>query len=212
MAGGSGCSWFRADSPAFENSGQDLVSDIPFGTKLPEKFAGSILITSIAGKKKTIQRYFVARDGKKSFARYKVGTKDEFAFLVDADGIGFKLLPEKRFTRLKKIPVSIEKNSLIASVTSRWLNEKRRASFKDLGTENGLRKYAVELELSENTEILVYVDERLEIPVKQEFFSTQGDKKVLTYSVELRDITLEPDQSLFVLPDGLEESTETVSQ
>jgi hypothetical protein len=83
-----------------------------------------------------------------------------------------------------------------------WLNEKRGAAFENLGKENGLTKYLARLRdvPNINSEILIYIDENLKIPVKQEFYTINGEQKILVFSMELQNLKLETDDKLFELP------------
>jgi outer membrane lipoprotein-sorting protein len=71
-----------------------------------------------------------------------------------------------------------------------------------LGTENNLTKYRVRMGDAENpnSEILIYVDEQIKLPVRQEFYSTSGEQKTLTFAVELKNFKTEADEKLFEVP------------
>jgi outer membrane lipoprotein-sorting protein len=51
-----------------------------------------------------------------------------------------------------------------------------------------------------NSETFIYVDENLKIPVRQEFYKTNGEQKILVFSMELRNFKLEAADELFELP------------
>ena len=53
---------------------------------------------------------------------------------------------------------------------------------------------------AQNSEIIVSVDENIGLPVKQEFYSTGGEQKILTYSVELKNFSLQTDANFFEIP------------
>jgi len=54
------------------------------------------------------------------------------------------------------------------------------------------------------SEILIYIDPTVGIPVKQEFFSVHDEQKTLQYTVELQNIVLEVEDSLFEIPKDLQ--------
>jgi hypothetical protein len=84
------------------------------------------------------------------------------------------------------------------------LNQKIPAIFENLGSEAGLLKFRVKLgEPYNNTsEILIYVDESLKLPIKQQFYSINGEQRTLTFSVEMKDFKFETDEKFFELPEG----------
>ncbi len=179
----------------------DPASAIPFPVKDPVTFSADVIVsTRVSGETKE-RIYFIAKDVDRRFETYGKGTAEEFSLLRNAANESFRLDPSKKeFEKLDRESVSHATDSLTKSLTSRWLNEKRHSVFVDLGVENGLRKYQVKVEDSRNTEILIFVDEKLKYPVKQQYFSVNGARRELAYSIELRNISTRPDAALFELP------------
>ncbi len=197
----NGCSLYTSPSTSSPDIDPEPASSIPFPIKDLEKFSADVVVTNTVGGETKERVYFVAKDGKRRFETYGKDSKVEFSLLRDSADDNFRLNPaNKEFERLERKSVSHATDSLTKSLTSRWLNEKRHAEFVDLGVDNGLRKYQVKVEDSRNTEILVFVDEKLKYPVKQQYFSVNGDKRELVYSIELRNISTTPDPKLFELP------------
>ena len=202
----NGCGW-----PGVEHlSNTDLESEsapaIPFSVKLPDRIKADILIKTENPSGNIERRYFVARNGNQKLERFGVGEKNEFALLRTKEGGSFRLFPlEKVYIGLDRKILGSPVDSLSKSITSRWLNEKRPAEYKDLGLDNGLRKYQVIVEDTFETMIYIYVDEKLKFPVKQEFYSTgNGKPRELVYSVLLENISVEPEANLFEIPAGYE--------
>ena len=54
---------------------------------------------------------------------------------------------------------------------------------------------------------MIYVDESLGLPVKQEFFSINGNQRTLEYSVELTNIRREIDTGVFEIPPGFRQTS-----
>ena len=202
-AAAGGCSALDR-SPAVDiKPDDDIVAALPFPVKDPERFSADVSVKTFAGKEVVERRYFIAANKEKKLQRFGIGSADEFAVLITGNGSAYRLdAKNKVYERLEPGPLLNEPNTLLNSLTSRWLNEKRRSGFKDLGLENGLRKYQAEIEGSRNTLILIYIDEKLKFPVKQEFYRVAGDSKEISFSIELTSITTEPDDALFVIPDG----------
>ena len=52
----------------------------------------------------------------------------------------------------------------------------------------------------ENSESLIFVDENFKIPIRQEFYSIEGEAKTLVYSMELQNLKLIAEEELFAVP------------
>lgn len=207
LANFSACGfWQNADnSNSLEDS--EIIAEnstnIPFSTKEPEIFQAEIIVTSFADNNKIEQRYFIAKNGEKSLQKFYAGSEDERSVL--RTGGRKKFLINHKLKNYREI--SIEKSdafsddSLIKDLTSKLLNEKAAADFENLGTENNLTKYRVNYEDAKNSEVLIFIDENIKLPVKQEFYSTSADgKKNLTYSVEIKNFKPQADENFFELP------------
>jgi hypothetical protein len=203
----NGCGWLGVEHLSNTDIESESAPAIPFSVKLPDRFKADILIKTEGSPDNIERRYFIARNGTQKLERFGVGEKNEFALLRTKEGGAFRLIPaEKAYIGLDRKKLGSPVDSLSKSFTSRWLNEKRSAEYKDLGLVNGLRKYEVIVEYSFETVIYVYVDEQLKFPVKQEFFTAhEGKPPELAYSVELQNISNTPEKELFEIPDGYEE-------
>ena len=201
-----GCSWFAAKKPANPISDSKITSSIPFDVDGPESFSAFVFVRTYSKNTTSERRYFVARDSNNSFDRFGIGDSGEFAVLRKTSGEVFRLDPSaKTYQKLPRLASGIQETSLISSLNSRWLNEKRSVTFTDLGLENGLRKFKTNIDGSRDTEILIFVDTDLKLPVRQEFYSLKGEIRTKLFSIELQDIKIPPDDALFVLPEDYSE-------
>ena len=179
----------------------ELKTAIPFSSKEPDVYQAEIVLTNYAGGEKSEHKIFTARSG----AKLRCDYENEISFL--------QLDENRRFSihNRKKIYVEYQTNQQVSNetgetlkdfLTTEWLNEKRSATFENLGAENNLTKYRVKPEgtPSDASENLIYVDENLKIPVRQEFYTTNGEQKTLVFSMELRNFKPEADDKLFELP------------
>jgi hypothetical protein len=180
---------------------QELKSDVPFSSKEPDVYQTEIVLTNYSGGEKSERRSFTARNGAKLRSDYE----NKISFLQPNENEKFLIHHDK------KIYVDSQPNSGATNetgdaikdfLTIEWLNEKRGAAFENLGKENGLTKYLARLRdvPNINSEILIYIDENLKIPVKQEFYTINGEQKILIFSMELQNLKLETDDKLFELP------------
>lgn len=181
---------------------EETKSAVPFSTKEPDVYQAEIVLTNYADGEKSERKIFMARRDGKLRCDYE-------------NKISFFQMGENQIFLIhngKKIYAESQTNSGDANeaadtikdfLTAEWLNEKRGATFEKLGAENGLTKYLVRLEDAPNaeSETLIFVDDNLKIPVRQEFYTaTGGEQKVLAFSMELENLKLEADDKLFELP------------
>lgn len=194
------CAFWRAErsAPAGFSAGE-TKSEVPFSTIEPDVYQAEVVLTNYAGGEKTERKIFAAKNGEKLRSDYE----SKISFLQR--GAGEKFLIHNG----KKIYADGQTNSNIPALTdeglrdfltNKWLNEKASARFENLGTENNLTKYRVVLEDSQTSEMLIFIDENLKIPVRQEFYSINGKQKNLFFSMEIRNLNLEADEKLFELP------------
>jgi len=180
---------------------EESKSEIPFSSKEPDVYQTEIVLTNYAGGKKSERKSFTARNGAKLRSDYE----NKISFLQPNENEKFLI------NHGKKIYAECQANSGATSetgdqikdfLTTEWLNEKRGAVFENLGAENGLTKYRVRLKdmPKDASETLIYIDENLKIPVKQEFYTINGEQKILVFSMELRNLKLQTDDKLFELP------------
>jgi hypothetical protein len=180
---------------------QELKSKIPFSSKEPDVYQTEIVLTNYSGGEKSERRSFTARNGGKLRSDFE----NKISFLQRNENEKFLI------HNGKKIYVDSQSNSGAPNetgdqikdfLTTEWLNEKRGAAFENLGAENNLTKYRVSLEDAPNinSEILIFVDENLKIPVRQEFYTINDEQKILVFSMELQNLKLQTDDKLFELP------------
>lgn len=179
---------------------EEIKTGIPFENKEPEAFQTEIVVTSYTNGEKSEKKYFLARNGAQRLTIFNRGEPNEASVLQTRDGKTFFLDGGKKTFRENQNPVGQGSGELNEFLTTEWLNQKTDAAFENLGTENNLTKYLVRLAGSNASEIFIYEDENLKIPVKQEFYSVSGEQKTLFFSVELKNFQTSADENLFKLP------------
>ena len=218
-----GCRSWQSVSPAREppTTGSITSTRPPFVTKEPERYQAVRIITTIESfanprtsaplETRTV-RVFIARDGEKRREEYDGGRGKQIVYLENAQG-RFVLLPSN-----KSYADLIATDATTESVDSpdeapelsadRLLHESRsEARYQKLGIESlegrTTTKYRVtKAEAANGTaatgETLIWIDESLGMPVRSETtFSGDHYTKVL---MELRDISLKLDPTLFEVP------------
>ena len=176
---------------------EELKSAIPFSNKEPETFQTEIVLTAEGLEEKT----FIARSGARRLIVFNFQSESETSVLQPGDGRSF-LINARRKIYAENIRGTFEATSRMPdeSLTAEWLNQKKSQAFERLGAENNLMKYRVNLDESTNSEIIIYADEQIGLPVRQEFYSGEGGQKKLTATMELKNFSLQPDAKFFEVP------------
>jgi hypothetical protein len=220
-AAGTSCRRTRVEPAANSNavSGTDEgVTTPPFATREPERYQWTRVITGVvAGAKAAAsepavsQQVFMARDGDKRREDYEILKGVKLTVLRLPEG-SYTLYPAKKIyaeigdaggttsSAARNVPPDFSADKLVnASRTG--------ARYEKLGTEdvNGrtTTKYRVTTKAvqgGETVETLIWVDESLGMPVKSESITKSEATGESKYTVEYRDIKLETDAALFILP------------
>lgn len=179
---------------------EESEAGIPFQNKEPETFQTEIIVTNLANGEKEEKKYFLARRGATRLTVFNRGEKEEISLLQTADGKTFFINKERKNFRESQSQTGQMSGELIEFLTTEWLNQKTDAAVENLGQENNLTKYRVRFAGSNASEIIVFVDENLKLPVKQEFYSVSNEQKTLMLSVEMKNFLPSADENLFKLP------------
>ncbi|MBS1797228.1 MAG: hypothetical protein JSS81_25605 [Acidobacteria bacterium] len=194
----SGCGFWKKTTDAEPSQNlpvsDDLKSEIPFSTREPERFQAEIVVTTGEIERVTL----TARSGANRRYDFNYGTKNQLTSL-QADK-NYLLLPEKKIYAEATAPPPAAADDWANFLTTEWLSEKSAASFEKLETTGNLTKYRVKPGANETAEILIFVDEKLGLPFKEEFYGGEAGQKTLLYTVELRNFKPEPDDGLFAVP------------
>lgn len=176
---------------------EEIKSEVPFSTKEPENFQVEIVITANNQENKK----FVARNGNNRRYDYNYGAKNQVS-AVQTDKVLTILADKKIYTETALTESVSARENWSGFLTNEWLNARTDAEFTKLGTENNLTQYRVNFGEAKNdkSETLIFVDENIGLPVRQEFYSISGEQKILTMTIELRNYTAESGNDLFVVP------------
>lgn len=178
------------------------ATEPPFNNKEPETYQTEIWQVSSAGTEK----YFVVRDGAKWRIDSAYGSPEQVSTFHTAKDYVVSHAT-KTFTEYPSAHGFDEREGMVSEMTLGMLNIRDKAAFEPLGTENGLLKYKVTSEAAVNVESIVYVDEKLGLPVKKEVFKTDGGQRVLDRKVELSGFTTTIDKGLLEMPKGLKQAS-----
>lgn len=189
----SGCRYWQNTENTNVSQVPEIKSEFPFSTREPENFTVEIIVKIAESERKTL----FTRSGAKRRYDYDHGDEDQVS-VINSDKT-YMLFPAKKVyaenTALNTQPVGDPLGEPLA-----WLYAKPDARIDKLETQNNITKYSVKLAGSDASEIYIYADENIGLPVKQEFYSIIADQKTLQYIMELRNFRTDVDENLFVIP------------
>lgn len=206
------CSQSQNTGPETSADETIVSSTPPFQTKEPERYRATRTVTMDRGDGEIlVNKNWIARDGQLRRDEMEVEGR-RVAYITLAGGKSFALLPdEKLFADMSKADPDIDGGDDSESSPLRLLHtDPAAASYQRLGAETiGGRitlKYRVIVNSSANanvsvSETMIWIDDALQMPIKSEMKSTNGARSTM----ELSEIVLEADQSLFRVPEGYQE-------
>jgi len=173
---------------------EELKSAIPFSSKEPDIYQTEIVITANNAEDRT----FAARSKENRLIIFNFQTAVETAVLQLGESQTFLIAAKRKIYAEKETGAKSEgANDYFAA---EWLNQKTDAQFETLTPENNLARYRVNLDGTKNSEIIVFVDTQVGLPVRQEFYSVQDGQKTLNLTMELRNFNVQTDARLFEVP------------
>lgn len=186
-----------------------VSSTPPFQTKEPERYRATRSITTVTASGETIvNKNRIARDGElrrdeqESEALHVV-------YLNLRDGMSVVLLPEERvFADFGDLSEEIARVEEPENLPERLLHAAPKGTtYQHVGAETiagrSTQKYRVVVNSSTDpnvsvSETVIWVDDALQMPIKSETKSSNGAR----ITMELSEIVLDADLSLFRIPEG----------
>ena len=205
----SSCSPGSPSHTTNTNATEQIVSSIPpFRTKEPDTYRALRTTTFInSGGLSKITKTLIARDG--AFRR----EDDDELVVLDTDKGRFLLLPQAKIYAEAQPSTAVTPTAgdqETDTSAERLLHQEAMATkYEKLGDEvvsgRNVTKYRVTVNISRGgnvstSETLLWVDEKLGMPIKSEAKGTDGSQTLM----ELSDILLDLDKTLFQIPAGYE--------
>lgn len=169
-------------------------SGFPFSVKEPEVFRGYFVVTVDGNEKK----WFLARSG--SRRRLDIFSSGE-PLLTELVNDKTYLIDHRRKAYAEQ-PMGTGLISSSDPLLSGFFRSREFHKFEDAGIENGLRKYKLVLSDELKDDIFLFFDESTGLIVRQEFRDGTGPAAEVAVVYELRELSLEVDDSTFDLPAG----------
>ncbi len=190
----SGCSLWRGNENSSARFVQETKSDYPFNTGEPEVFQTKIMIRSGG----TERRMFLARDHDRRRIDYDIGTDDHRAVILREKQY---LLSFKRKTYSEQ-PIAPNAGAIFDTPLSPMLNRRNYSQFEEIDREGAVIEFRARINESSTSEIAIFFDETIGLPVKQEFYSIVGDERTMQYLYELYEFSTSVDPAVFEVPSG----------
>ena len=197
----SGCSLWRRDGEAPVASDTDTKSEYPFPTREPDVFQTKIVIRSGG----TERRIFLARDHDRRRIDFDVDTDDHRAVVF---GEKHYLLFFKRKTYSEQARGSNEGDS--GSLYSPMINRRDYSEFEEVDRVGSTIEFRARINESAVSEVSIFFDEKIGLPVRQEFYSIEGNERTLRYLFELYEFSTSVDAALFQVPADFRKVSQTV--
>jgi len=201
LLGCQSCSYWRGQNnaaPALPFVAEELKSEIPFSTKEPDVYQTEIVIIGENGFE---EKTFVARNAANHLMIFDFQKNNESSVLqIDGNQTFLIARPKKIYAESSSPNVAAKAETTDSFPTVELLNRKNDAGFENLGAENNFIKYRIESDSAANSESIIFVDEKIGLPVRQEFYSTAGAQRHLTLTVELKNFNTQTDAQLFEIP------------
>src|SRR5688572_12044689 len=184
----AGCSLWQRDENPTTTFALPSRNEFPFATREPEIF--QVEIVSRAGDIE--RRMAVARNGDQRRVDYDVGSENHRALLTT----------DKEYVVFFKRMIYTER-PLSASgppgdeTASHLLNTRDYTDFAELGREGSVVRFRARINESAASDVVIFFDEAIGLPVRQEFYKVSGEDRELKYSVELRNFRTEVDTAMF---------------
>ena len=188
----SGCSFWRGNENVGTSFAREVKSEYPFATREPDVFQAKIVIRSGGSER----RMFIARDHDRRRVEYDVGT----------DGHRGVILTDKHYLLFFKPKTYSEQpvvgNGPIAFDTPLLpiVNKRDYSEFEQVGREGSVTEFRARINESVMSEVAIFFDEKIGLPVKQEFYTVDAGERTLQYQFELYEFSTSAGPELFQVP------------
>ena len=187
----TGCGWWRSADNGGTAEVVETRNQFPFPSREPDIFQAEVIVSTGGIERKT----FVAQNGQRRRVDYDVDGPRPRTILYGG-GNFIVAHHEKIYAEMPRGGRAQAEDSPMA----RLANSRIYTTIAALGEEEGLARFVAKMDERASSEVLIFVDQALGMPVRQEFYSIEDGNRTLTYSVEFRNIKLEAEDALFEVP------------
>jgi len=170
----------------------------PFPNEEPESYQTEIWQTSAKG----VEKFFMMRDGEKWRMDALYGSPEQVS-TIHTDKEYVISLATKVYAEYPLSHGYDDRGDMVNAMTYGMLNAKGMDIYKNLGSGGGQTRFMTRSDADKGHESIVYVDDKLELPVKKEVFKLGEIGQTPEMTITLSNFKTEPDEALFTLPTGL---------
>ncbi|HUR96996.1 MAG TPA: hypothetical protein VMZ26_02895 [Pyrinomonadaceae bacterium] len=199
----AGCTLWRSNENSTTTYASQPKSEYPFLAREPEVFQAELVVRT----GQTERRMFVARSGEKRRVDYDVGSDAQHGVII-ADKEYLVFFKRKVF---EEHAISSNVAALYEPLSAQVLSTRDYANFEELKRNGSVVQFTTRINDSSNSETVIFFDEAIGLPVKQEFYSIEGEERKLQYSSELRNFSTTVDPATFQIPVGFKKVTRPVN-
>ena len=192
----AGCGYLRTSENKAAAPVPELKRRLPFATKEPENYQCEVIVTA-AG---TARRYLLARRDDWRRTDFDPGEPNG-RVILQKDKKYLIAVDKKIYAELSPKDSSAP-DPQFSELTSILLGSDPHPEFEEVGRDKSIIKYRVRPGEDDKSEIYVFFDEAIGMPVKQEFYSVGETETNLQYSVEIVNFRDHADDALFAIPAG----------
>jgi hypothetical protein len=185
----AGCSLWRSDPTPTTTLASSPTSEFPFSLHEPDVFQAEIVIRTGENERHIL----IARSGGRRRIDYDAGTGNQRAVLI-TDKEYLLSFKRKEYTER---PLATGLSAVDASLTGHLLNAHDYSDLEEIGREGPVIQYRARINEGSAAETMIFFDQSIGLPVKQEFFSIEGEARTLRYTFELRGFKTDVDESVF---------------
>lgn len=194
LPGMQGCNWWNGGASTSTSAIPEPKSRIPYSAREPDRFRAVVVVTT----GEIVRRTAIAKDGNNLRIDFDLGSERSLRMLRTDKN--YVISDRDEIYAEQPSGSAFQGEEFISDLTTRLLHRRENTEFESLGVENELAKYRVRVNDSSSSESIIYVDERIGMPVISEYYSVNGESRELTYRMELQEFSVEVDPSSFELP------------
>lgn len=191
----AGCGLWQDNDNSPPKIVRQLRKELPFSTREPEVFTAEIVLR--AGETERLMS--IARDGEKRRIDYDRGTDSHRSVLISDKEY---LIYFKRGAYSESDIVSSTESAAGGDPLSHLLDLRDYTEFEEMGREGSIVRFRARVNDSLSSDVMIFYDEAIALPVKQEFYAIDGETRTLQYSVEIKGFTTAVDPAVFQVPAG----------
>jgi hypothetical protein len=190
----TGCTGWRSNENSSTTFASEPKSAYPFSVSEPTVFQADLVIRTGEIERKLS----LARNGNSRRMDFDIGTENHRAVLI-TDKEYLLFFKRKSY---EARTLSANATAVYDPLTAHMLSARDLSTFEEVGRKGEVVQYRLGVNESTNSEVLVFFDEAIGLPVREEFYSIEGDARNLQYTVELENFRPHVDPAAFEIPGG----------